>query len=516
MFFRERLEPILSHRLYTLLFFMAASLIPRLFAWSQLPLDWNTDSYHHWQISYLSLKIGFPRFRMWDINGCECYWGIVPHLVQALLLGVLSTPSILPYRVLNVLLAGVNTYLVYVIGRDNFGWEVGFSAGLLFAVYPVGVVFDIIAMQETLALCFALASIHFFRAHPGWSGLFLALAGQSRNEYWLAAIFFVAAVSVIERFSTEIQAFVFSWLFTTGFFCVLFRAWTGNPVYPLYWSLYNVFGGWTEEGLGRPFLELMLTWASRKLQAWSMKATGLVLLGSFAGLSGASLHMALRRWRSYHVHLFFLDVLAVFSPLFVTYYPNYMKPMLLMLRASTPIAAFGFIVLCFVLFSVGRRFQMGQVLAVSISALMLVTSVLSLGYFIPAYQEFQAAPRIAFALSENVISHYEGGTVVCDYPMLNYMLISRWGVGASRLIGNHYSPHYYGVSDPLEYAWWFKSNNVTLWIDMGGCAYPVWAVAYNNFPGLLVLEEEVYDVKIYRVDQEVLGRILGDATEGTL
>ena len=102
------------------------------------------------------------------------------------------------------------------------------------------------------------------------------------------------------------------------------------------------------------------------------------------------------------------------------------------------------------MFSVGRRFQIGQVLAVSISALMLVTSVLSLGYFIPAYQEFQAAPRIAFAVSEKVISHYEGGTVVCDHPTLNYMLISKWGVGASNLIGNHYSPHYYGVSDPLE------------------------------------------------------------------
>jgi len=59
--------------------------------------------------------------------------------------------------------------------------------GLLFAVYPVGVVFNIIAMQETLALCFALLSINYFRAHPAWSGLFLALAGQSRNEYWLAA-----------------------------------------------------------------------------------------------------------------------------------------------------------------------------------------------------------------------------------------------------------------------------------------------------------------------------------------
>jgi len=31
-------------------------------------------SYHHWQISYLTLKIGLAHGRMWDLNGMEYYW----------------------------------------------------------------------------------------------------------------------------------------------------------------------------------------------------------------------------------------------------------------------------------------------------------------------------------------------------------------------------------------------------------------------------------------------------------
>ena len=26
------------------------------------------------QISYLSLRIGFSGWRLWDLNGCECFW----------------------------------------------------------------------------------------------------------------------------------------------------------------------------------------------------------------------------------------------------------------------------------------------------------------------------------------------------------------------------------------------------------------------------------------------------------
>ncbi|MBU7005006.1 MAG: glycosyltransferase family 39 protein, partial [Theionarchaea archaeon] len=160
----ERIQPVLSNPRYTFLLFLLVALAPRIYVWSRIPVDWNSDSYHHWQISYLSLKMGLRQGRLLDLNGCEYYWGMVPHLVQAALQGLLGTASILPYRLLNTLLGGVNAYLVYVIGREGFNWEVGLYAGLLYAFYPFAAVFDVIAMQETLALTLALVSISCFRA----------------------------------------------------------------------------------------------------------------------------------------------------------------------------------------------------------------------------------------------------------------------------------------------------------------------------------------------------------------
>ena len=242
----ERLYPILSDSRYTFLFFLAMGIIPRIAALFLIPVDWNPDSYHHWQISFLTLRLGLREGRLWDLNGCEFYWGVIPHLVQALLQGVLGTPSIAPYRALNVVLGGVNTYLVYLIGRDNFYWRAGLLASLFFALYPIGMVFDIVAMQETLALTFALLSLHYFNSKPGRAGLFLALAAQSRTEFWLVSIIFVVCTVAIERGSERAVVFSLSWFMVTGIFCLLYRLWTGDPFYPLYWSLFNVFGGWTE------------------------------------------------------------------------------------------------------------------------------------------------------------------------------------------------------------------------------------------------------------------------------
>jgi len=132
-----RLRGYPRRELCSLLLVFSVAFAARLAVWRLIPVDWNSDSYHHWQISYLSLKVGFPRWRMWDLNGCELYWGMVPHLVQAVLLFALSTASIVPYRVLNLLLGSVNPCIVYLIGRDNFNREVGAYAGLLFALYPV-------------------------------------------------------------------------------------------------------------------------------------------------------------------------------------------------------------------------------------------------------------------------------------------------------------------------------------------------------------------------------------------
>jgi hypothetical protein len=49
MGFDERLYPILSNPRYTYIFFSLIAIIPRIIVWASIPVDWNSDSYHHWQ-----------------------------------------------------------------------------------------------------------------------------------------------------------------------------------------------------------------------------------------------------------------------------------------------------------------------------------------------------------------------------------------------------------------------------------------------------------------------------------
>ena len=91
---------------------------------------------------------------------------------------------------------------------------------------------------------------------------------------------------------------------------------------------------------------------------------------------------------------------------------------------------------------------------------------------------------------------------------MNYRLASRWKIEAEDLLGNHYSPYYYGVSDPVRYAEWFKGNNVTLWIYTGSRSYHVWAGVSMEIPDLLVLKEIINEVRVYEVDHTALEEFL--------
>jgi len=46
----EVLHPVLSRKYRTLLFFIALGFILRLIVWYFIPPDWNSDSFHHWQV----------------------------------------------------------------------------------------------------------------------------------------------------------------------------------------------------------------------------------------------------------------------------------------------------------------------------------------------------------------------------------------------------------------------------------------------------------------------------------
>jgi len=106
--------------------------------------------------SYFTLHIGLHHGRLWDLLGCEYYWGIIPHLIQGFLLWLFKTSSIEVIRVFNIFLGSVNAVLVYKIAYRYYSHENALVSGLCFAVFPLSAIFDSIGMQDVVGLFFFL------------------------------------------------------------------------------------------------------------------------------------------------------------------------------------------------------------------------------------------------------------------------------------------------------------------------------------------------------------------------
>jgi hypothetical protein len=488
-----------------LLFLIALSM--RLAVRWFIPIDWNWDSYHHWQISYLSLRIGFGRGRLWDLNGCEYIWGMIPHVIEAILMGVLRTTSIEPYRFLNILLGSYNAGLVHGIGKRFYSSRTGLLAGLLVAVFPVSAVFDVLAMQDTIALTLMLMSLFLIRDRPFLSGVALALAGQSRAEYLAAGFVILVGYCWRERLGTTSLPYVLGWAVVTGVFSFHLLTQTGNPFYHLYISLFNVFGGFAPVNQGRSFASLALQWISWKLSVWPTKPTGLLILLAWAAAMIIIPLMVKRGWSRYQPQLYFVAVAAFQLPIFITYLGADNESLLIMLRMATPIAAFGYPIL--VHLCNGANTGSNSVhIRIRPEYIILASSILSFLYFVPIYQGFQVHSTDAFLSGDVVASLYSGGAIVSDHPTINYRL---WGTGevdVLSLLGNHYSPALYGVTEPSEYLVWLRNHNVTLWLRYDYRSDPVWGVLVSNYPGVLVFLAETPCVRVYEVNQALIYELL--------
>ena len=408
-----RVLRFLEQRKQSLLVFLIA-FGSRLFIWWVIPVDWNWDSYHHWQISYYSLKIGFQQIRLWDLNGCEYYWGMVPHIIQAVLLGALSTSSILPYRLLNTFLGCINSVLVHENGATYFTRKTGLISGLAFAVFPIAAIFDVLAMQDTVGLTFLLASLYMMERRPFWSGVALALAGQSRTEYLLVGFLILIVYGFRERLRTESLPFILGWISITMIFSIHIFTVTGNPIYPLYVNLWNIFGGFNTENRGRSFSYLMYNWVIWKLRVWPTKPTGWFIIGSALAMIASMAAIVRRRWVTYQPQLYFITSLAVLSPIFVTYIGSDSYSFLIMLRMINPIVA----LLSPLMFHGIESFliksnYMGFDLTVK--TLIVMGLIFSYPFFVPFYSQLQQRTIEDFTVSDVVLSHYKTGTIILSH-----------------------------------------------------------------------------------------------------
>jgi len=490
---RERfLYPVLMDRRYTFLFFFSLAFFARVVAWTNIPVDWNGDSFVHWQIAYLTLKIGIKHFRMWDLNGLEYYWGMVPHLVEALILGFFRTSSLFPYRLFNMIIGSINAYLVYLIGRDNFYWEVGFYSALFVAFFPVFMVFDITALQDTLALFFLLLGFYYYRVKPFNAGIMFALTCQSRIEYWLVCVIFIFTIPLFERPRRRFVAVLFGWLLVMVPFIWIFWTHTGNPFYPLWLSLSNIFSDGIPGAVPENIWKTIIIWASSKLNRLLHDPLYFAAaLPVFASLLSV-IYLAFRPQKKYYIYSLFIATMLVNGFYTINYVGTRWFWIISRILMST--IALGVILLMYWLDSTPlKRFNIQNIL--------LIAVILSEFVIFPNFQIYQKYTLEAHRIADTAMEYYDGGTIVCDYQTMNYRFINKWHIKPANIMSNQYSPLYYGSQDPQEFISWFIHYNITLWIDDDWSQSQAMLRYLNRYlPQLLIFRESIDYVYLAWID----------------
>jgi hypothetical protein len=211
----------------------------------------------------------------------------------------------------------------------------------------------------------------------------------------------------------------------------------------------------------------------------------------------------LRRPRGYVVPVAFLATLLILSPVFIPYLGSDWQRFLVMFRMANPLAATG---LPLLINLTERAFKAAYVTAARVGILLIFLA--GYPFLVPAYGAMQVDTVGAFEAADIAWGYYRGGTVVCDFPTMNYRLVDRWGLQPWNLLGNHYAPDYYGVEEPIEYARWLAAKNVTIWIYSYDGGEKVQQVLNLNYPGLLIYLGENPYAKVFGLNLAELHEIV--------
>lgn len=410
---------------------------------------WYLDSFHHWQISYLSKEIGFFNGpRLWDLGGLEYFWGFIPAVLGALALAVTFNSAIWPMQLLNVAAGSATVGVLYLVGRRYWGRSAGLALALFFAVSPVSILTDASAMQEPIALLFLALALYHFVDRPVRAGLFLGLAAASRPDYWAYSLAILGTAALVTR-AVRLEAPFIDLRriapYLGGYAIPLIpyglHLWlqTGNPVYPLYWNfLGNARGEWlgdvpftdsmrNAQAIARGLLavglvgQLLVIW--RRPTGWPVLVAGLwglILIGYMLGIS---------QYIRNYLDRFWLD-----------------RIMLLMYLFAGAIVAM----------TAGGIERLVRVRRIPVGAIIVLPAIVSLVLLWPLAQRFQSEQgylRDHEAFGEKVAAMATDGAIVVpgDQPVVTFALVER-GVAAERLVSALYHPDYPAQREEL-FAW---------------------------------------------------------------
>lgn len=453
----------------------ALAALPRLFVlFFVTDLDnpgvgWYNDSFHHWQIGYLSKEIGFSQgfLKLWDFKGMEYFWGPLHPIALAALFKLTGSVDILLPRSLGLIASCFALTFLFFLLKRYFGIKVAVGATLLATMNPVAVFADVSGMQGPIALSLVFIGMLLWPRSPAWAGFAFGLAGTARAEYWV----FSGGLVVLSFLTTEKSdrklKLLAGWLIPTIAYARYLTVNTGNAIYPVYWNFIgNAAGEWRPEG---PLNEtevaarwgfrivfllsgLLVLWILRRRDRaflFLMFGAGIIAFnGLFWGFTEA-----VRGW----------DERAFYDRLFIVPYM---------------IVAIGLVV---AVTNLASKMGKGRLISTIGLIPILGFAMLSQLAWTPVLR-FYDTPKPLWEAEKNLadqiaLAHREGSIAIPDDRMpLTYLLAVAHEIPAQQLKSQMYDPFFYFDSDPFarwsenrdELVAWFRKEDIRLIVFYSG------------------------------------------------
>jgi len=430
---------------------------------------WYSDTYHHWQIAYLTKEIGLKEgfLRLWDLKGMEYFWGAGHPLVGALLIAITGSTSIVNFRILSAIMGSGAVALIFLIVKRHWTLQAALAAAFLGAFNPVGIFSDASGMVEPLGFASILAGIYFFPKRAIISGLFLAAASMTRAEYWLLSLLILVGMLLTKSPSNKKPTLIVAYLIPIILYMKYLLDYTGNPIYPIWWNFIgNAFGEWQADIA--PTIE----------QLDIQKVYWLIALFSIIGI----LATLWRRPKVTPLYLFGLGnwlmwgVFIGMTKYLLSYLPRFWVDRImtwpyLFLAVAISILIFGL---------VPQKLHKSIKIILSVSGWILIGLILFISqiawkeihrYYDPTRKNWENFRQLSSSISK--YDTREGKILLPEYwPPLTYTLVHFEGIKGERIVGQMFDPFFYMEGDPFA-NWgenreiifnWLESENIKLMI----------------------------------------------------
>ena len=427
-------------------------------------IGWYGDTFHHWQIAYLTKEVGFSQgfLTLWDFKGMEYFWGPLHPLLLGALFAVTGSVDIMIPRLLSLVAGSASVALIFFLARRYFNLHVAIAASLLAALNPVGLFSDTSGMQEPLGIMLLLLGIASWPKRSFGAGVAWALAGMVRAEYWVLGAGLLGAIVLVEERNDRKLGAAVGWAIPSLLYMKFLLDKTGNPIYPVYWNFMgNAAGAW--------MLDVPLN-STQTLALWGFRVVTV--------LSGLAAVWVLWKKPRHHLlfllglgNLMFLGLMLGFSAYVRGFLPRFLVDRIF----SLPYIFLGLVLAAVALHWLPRqRFgtawrSVGWILILAVLGISQLAWKPIWGYYEP-YVAFWSSER---AIASEIASAYDGGviSIMEDRPDFTYFLVHDHGISGRYIEGQKYDPFAYITAEDPFADWsenremiseWLTSRNIQL------------------------------------------------------